>query len=203
MEMRIGIQQAITMSVFEQMLMSVLCGDYTLQYAEELARLSTNGEARAKKIRTVINRLATGNPLMPYMQEHKEEVMMAMQNENDKKMIFVASVCATFPFAYHTLGIIGKYLHVQDEISTGLIKGKLSEVYGSVRTLEIALNAVMPMLTEAGFLYRKKAGIYELGKVSNYSNFAHDLYRKAFLANNATYTEDMIDKSNPFFEFIR
>ena len=59
------------------------------------------------------------------------------------------------------------------------------------------------MLTEAGFLYRKKAGIYELGKVSNYSNFAYDLYRKAFLANNATYTEDMIDESNPFFEFIR
>lgn len=203
MEMRIGIQQAITMSVFEQMLMSVLCGDYTLQYAEELARLSTNGEARAKKIRTVINRLATGNPLMPYIQEHKEEVMMAMQNENDKKVIFVASVCATFPFAYHTLGIIGKYLHVQDEITTGLIKGKLSEVYGSVRTLEIALNAVMPMLTEAGFLYRKKAGIYELRKVSNYSNFAHDLYRKAFLANNAMYTEDMLDESNPFFEFIR
>lgn len=203
MEMRIGIQQAITMSVFEQMLMSVLCGDYTLQYAEELARLSTNGEARAKKIRTVINRLATGNPLLPYMQAHKEELMMAMQNENDKKVVFAASVCATFPFAYNALGIIGKYLHVQDEITTGLIKGKLSELYGSVRTLEIGMLAVMPMFQEVGFLERKKVGVYTLGKVSNYSTFAHHLYRKAFWVSNATYTEDMIDESNPFFEFIR
>lgn len=203
MEMRIGIQQAVTMSVFEQMLMSVLCSDYTLQYAEELARLSTNGEARAKKIRSVINRLATGNPLLPYMQEYKEELMMAMQNENDKKVIFVASVCATFPFAYQALGIIGKYLHVQDEITTGLIKGKLSEVYGSVRTLEIGMLAVMHMFQEVGFLERKNVGVYTLGTISNYSNFAHGLYRKAFLVNNATYTEDMIDESNSFFEFIR
>ena len=34
MEMRIGIQQAVTMAAYEQMLSAVLCGDYTLLYAE-------------------------------------------------------------------------------------------------------------------------------------------------------------------------
>ena len=73
MEMRIGIQQAVTMAAFEQMLAAVLCGDYTLLYAEQLARVSTHGEARVMKIRTVINRLAKGNPLLPFMKEHEEE----------------------------------------------------------------------------------------------------------------------------------
>lgn len=202
MEMRIGIQQAVTMQVFEQMLSAVLCGDYTLQYAEELARLSTKGEARVKKIRTVINRLATGNPLLDYMKEHQAEVNLAMQNVNDRKMVFMAVVCATYPFAYHALGVIGKYLHVQEEITTGVIKGKLSEVYGSVRTLEIALIAVMPMFVEAGVIEKKKVGVYGLGKMSHYSEFAKGLYQEAFLVNNPTYTKETMDESNSFFEFI-
>lgn len=201
--MRIGIQQAVTMVTFEQMLSSVLNGDYTLQYAEELARLSTKGEARVKKIRTVINRLATGNLLLPYMNEHKHEVEMAMKNSNDMKLVYMAVVCATYPFAFHALSIIGKYLHVQDEITTGLVKAKLSEIYGSVRTLEIGLLAIMPMLIEAEFIDRKKIGVYSLGSGCNYSEFAKTLYQKAFLINNPSYTEETMDDSNPFFEFIR
>lgn len=201
--MRIGIQQAVTMQAFEQMVSSVLCGDYSLQYAEQLARLSTKGEARVKKIRTVINRLATGNPLLPYMKAHQAEVEVAMKNTNDKKVLFAAVVCASYPFAYQTLCVIGKYLHVQDEVTTGLIKGKLSEVYGSVRTLEIALIAVLPMFVEAGLLVRKKVGVYTIGKVNNNTDFARGLYQEAFLVNNPTYTKETMDESNPFFEFIK
>ena len=47
MEMRIGIQQAVTMAAFEQMLAAVLCGDYTLLYAEQLARVSTHGDRKS------------------------------------------------------------------------------------------------------------------------------------------------------------
>lgn len=201
--MRIGIQQTVTLAAFEQMQSSILNGDYTLQYAEELARLSTKGEARVKKIRTVINRLATGNPLLPYMMEHQEKVKLNMQNVKDKKIIYMAVVCATYPFAFQALSIIGKYLHVQDEITTGLIKAKLSEIYGSVRTLEIGLLAIMPMLMEAGFIERKKTGVYMLGTICNYSEFAKTLYQKAFLVNNPSYTEETMDDSHPFFEFIR
>ena len=203
MEIRIGIQQAVTMVAFEQMLSSVLNGDYTLQYAEQLAHLSTRGEARVKKIRTVINRMAICNPLLQYMKEHRQEVEMAMKNSNDKKLVYMAVACATYPFAFQALSIMGKYFHVQDEITTGLVKAKLSEIYGSVRTLEIGLLAIMPMLMEAGFIERKKTGVYSLGSGCNYSEFAKTLYKKAFLVNNPSYTEETMDDSNPFFEFIR
>lgn len=201
--MRIGIQQAVTLQAFEQVLSAVLCGDYSLQYAEELARLSTKGEARVKKIRSVINRLATGNPLLPYMKAHQAEVELAMQNANDKKMLFAAVTCATYPFAYQVLCVIGKYLHVQERVTTGLIKGKLAEVYGSVRTLEIALVAVMPMFVEAGLLIREKVGEYAMGGLGNCSDFARGLYKEAFLVNNPTYTRETMDETSPFFEFIR
>jgi len=203
MEIRIGIQQAVTMVAFEQMLSSVLNGDYTLQYAEQLARLSTKGEARVKKIRTVINRMATCNPLLAYMKEQRQNVELAMKNSNDKKLVYMAVACATYPFAFQALSIMGKYLHVQDEITTGLVKTKLSEIYGSVRTLEIGLLAIMPMLMEAGFIERKKTGVYSLGNGCNYSEFAKTLYKKAFLVNNPSYTEETMDDSNSFFEFIR
>lgn len=44
-------------------------------------------------------------------------------------------------------------------------------------------------------------GFYSLGNVSHCSNFAIQLYRKAFLVNNSTYTEETLDVTNPFLSF--
>ena len=194
----IGINQRIPIHILELALCAALQDDASPEYFSELVATEYKGENRIKKAVSVVNKLTIRNPLFGYLHEHADAVLAAMKNKHDRPLLFGAVICAAYPFGFDTLSIMGKYFHVQQQVNTTLITSK----YGSNRSLPNALYCVLPMFIEAGLLNRPVAGIYEAIRQERYSEFTLSLYRKTFVINNPTYTENDDIDSNPFFEFV-
>lgn len=198
----IGIEKRISLAVLEMALRSVLDGNASPEYFHELAHTECNGENRAKKLVALINRLTIKSKLLPYIDEHKEKVITLLRNKNDKQMLFVAMMCSSYTIFYDSLATLGKYFHVQEQVTREFLLKKLAEKYGSNRALDVAFDCIVPMLMEADFITRPRPGVYEMVKQEKYSDEAKKVYIQSFLLNNPTYTENDDIESNPYFEFI-
>ena len=199
----IGINQRIPISILEMALLAALDDQATSEYFIELAQTEYEGENRIKKALSVMNRLTIKNPLMPFLIENAEAVRTALRNKNDRSLVLSAVINSAYNFAYDVTSTMGKYFHVQEQVTTGLVQGKLAAKYGSNRSLPNAMNCVLPMLIEAGVIVRPKVGFYEAIRVEKYTDFGLEVYKRAFVLNNPTMTLDQDFMSYPFFEFVK
>lgn len=198
----IGIEKRISLGVLELALRAVLEDNASSEYFYELANTGCTGTNRAKKTVAVINRMTVNNKLTPILKEQKEEVVTALKRKNDRPLLFVAMMCAAYSIFFDAVSVLGKFFHVQEQVSRDFLINKLSEKYGSNRALDVAFDCIVPMLMEAGFIARPKPGIYEICKQEKFSDFALQIYKKAFFANNPTYSEDADIETNSYFEFL-
>ena len=198
----IGIEKRISLGVLELAFRSVLDGSASSDYFYELANTECTGANRAKKIVAVINRLTIKGKLTPFLKEHKEDVLQALRNKNDRAMIFVSMMCSSYTIFYDAVSIFGKFFHVQEQVSREFLLKKLAEKYGSNRALDVAFDCIVPMLMEAGFISRPKPGIYEMYKQDKYTEFAKTVFKQSFIINNPTFAESDVIESNPYFEFV-
>ena len=199
----IGIERRISMGVLEMALISVLNGNASSEYFHELINSECKGANRAKKGLGLINRMTIKNKLMPYLIEHKNNTLDLLRGKFDRQLLFVAVMCSAYSFFYDVISQMGKYFHAQDMLTREFLLKKMSEKYGSNRSLFIAYDCVMPMLIEAGFIERAKPGVYRMVKQDKFTDGALMAYRKSFLLNNPNFTEaDYID-SNSYFEFLK
>ena len=198
----IGIEKRISLGVLELALRSVLDGSASSDYFYELANTECTGANRAKKIVAVINRLTIKGKLTPFLKEHKEDVLQALRNKNDRAMIFVSMMCSSYTIFYDAVSIFGKFFHVQEQVSREFLLKKLAEKYGSNRALDVAFDCIVPMLMEAGFISRPKPGIYEMYKQDKYTEFAKTVFKQSFIINNPTFAESDVIEANPYFEFV-
>ena len=198
----IGINQRIPIHLLEMALGAALQDSASHEYFRELAASEYNGENRIGKTVLAINRLTLRNPLFPFLRDNKEAVLSALRRRHDRPLLFAAVICAAYGFGYDTLATMGRYFHAQRQVNTALITVRMSSKYGSNRSLPIGLYSVLPMFIEAGMIARPTIGIYEAVRQEKYSDFAKQVYHKAFLLNNRYYTETDDVIRNPFFEFI-
>jgi hypothetical protein len=183
-------------------LRAVLSGEYSREYFAELAAMEYSGPNRIGKSVCIIAKLTEKNPLIGFLREHSEEVNEALRYKSDRGIILSSLLVATYEFVYDMLCLYGKYFHVQDQVTTTLVSGKLAEKYGSNRSLPNAMNSAIPMLLEAGILKRPKVGVYEICKVSPTTEIARQIYNQAFLQWNNNCDEDSIPYTHPYYEFI-
>lgn len=202
MEATIGINQRIPIEAIELAIKAVLNGNYDNDYAAELARMEYSGENRIKKAVNIITRLTKNNALMPFLQENQSKVMTALKYPDDKGMICIALVNAAYSFCYDVTTVLGRYFHAQKEIGTPLITSKLSAKYGTNRSLPNGLYCILPMLIEAGFITRPRAGVYQINHLVPQTDIARAVYQKSFLANNPTLSEDYHFSNHFYFEFV-
>jgi hypothetical protein len=199
----IGIEKRIPLAVLEMALRAVLNRNATPDYFFQLAHTECSGATRTKKTVAVINRMTIKNKLMPYIAEHKEDVLNMLRNKSDRQLLFVAMMCSAYTLFYDTMAQMSKYFHVQDEVTREYLLKKLSEKYGSNRMLDVAFDCVMPMLIEAGFIVRAKPGVYQMVKQDKFTDEALMIYRQSFLLNNPNFTETDYVDGNSYFEFLK
>ncbi len=202
MEATIGINQRIPIEAIELAIKAVLNDSYDNDYAAELARMEYSGENRIKKAVNIINRLTKNNALMAFLQENKSKVMSSLKYPDDKGMICIAMVNAAYPFCYDVTTVLGRYFHAQKEIGTPLITSKLSAKYGTNRSLPNGLYCILPMLIEAGFIFRPRAGVYQINHLVPQTEIATIIYQKSFLVNNPTLNEDYHFSNHFYFEYL-
>jgi hypothetical protein len=198
----IGINQRIPLNLLEMALRAVLSGEYSRKYFEELAAMEYSGSNRITKSVCIISKLTDQNPIIDFMCEHRDEVNEALRYKADRGIILSSLLIATYEFVYDMFCLYGKFFHVQDQVATSLVSGKLAEKYGSNRSLPNAMNAAIPMLLEAGIMKRPKVGFYEICKLNPTTEIARKIYNQTFLHWNPNFTEDNIPYSHPYFEFI-
>jgi hypothetical protein len=66
-----------------------------------------------KKLSKVIEK----NSIIPFLVERKEHLMTAMQYKVERAIIVAALYNSACPFSYEKVSILGKYFHVQDQVS--------------------------------------------------------------------------------------
>ena len=203
MKQDIGINQRIPMNILELALLAELQGNATTDYFRELAATEYNGQNRIGKAVSVMNRLTKKNRLMPYLMEKKTEVEAMFRNQADKPLLLTAIICSAYGFGYDVVALLGKYFHAQEIVTTELIRQKMSEKYGSNRSLPNALYCILPMLIEAKLLERPEAGKFKAIRIKNATDEAKVVYQQAFLLNNPMLSEKDNIESYSFFEFIK
>lgn len=184
-------------------LIAALDEQATGEYFIELASTEYEGQNRIKKAMSVMNRLTVKNPLLPFLIENKEVVKTALRNKNDRVLVLTAVINSAYNFGYDVTSTMGKYFHVQEQLTTGLIQDKLASKYGSNRSLPNAMNCIIPMLLEIGIIARPKIGFYEARRVEKFTDFALDVYKRSFIVNNPTISLDADIMSYSYFEFIK
>lgn len=202
MEKKVSINQRISIPVIEMAMTAALDGRFSTEYAYDLAAGEYQGANRIAKARGLIGKITVRNPLYPYIEEHKDEFLAAIKYRGDRAVIYASLINAAFCFGYDTCTFLGKFFHVQDEVTTALLAGRLSTIYASNRTLPNAMNCVLPMLIEAGFIARPRLGFFTRSEFEVTTQFARDLYKKSFLVNNPLLSEDIDYSDHPYFEFF-
>lgn len=203
MNKTVGINQRIGINVIEMAMTAALEGNFTSEYAADLASGEYDGANRINKARSIIGKLSLRNPLFSYIEEHKQEYYTAMKRKNDRAIIFTSLINAAYSFGYDAMVILGKFFHVQDEVSSQLIVNRMSSIYASNRSLPNGLYCIMPMYIEAGLLNRPQIGVYTRNYFDEVSPFAKSLYKKSFLVHNPMMQEEDLEYSeHPYFEFI-
>jgi len=198
----VSIENRIALPIIELALKATLDGSATPEYFYELARTECSGENRAKKIVRSIKRLTINSKLLPFLAEHQDATERLLKAKNDRPLLFVAMMCASYTIYYDAMSILGKFFHVQDQVTTDFLRRKLAEIYGSNRALFIAIDCIVSTLLDTGFITRPRPGVYEMVKQEKYSDEAKKVYVQSFLLNNPTYSENDDIESNPYFEFI-
>lgn len=181
---------------------AVLADDYSRDYFAELAATEYSGQNRISKTVTAISQLTDQNPLIDFLRENKEEVLLALRNCADRTLILSSLIIAKFEFAYDIFTLLGKYFHVQDQVVTSLITQKMSQKYGSNRSLPNAMNCALPMFIEAGILHRPKIGFFEIRRVIPNTEIARRIFNEAFYCWNPGVSRTISNFSHPYFEYI-
>ena len=144
----IGINQRISVTLIENGLKAVFDGVYSKEFARSLAEYEFQGENRLKKAVNELSKVVDKNSIIPFLVERKEQVMKAMQYKADRAIIVAALYNSAFPFSYEEVCILGKYFHVQDQVSRKLLEEKISEIYGFNKSISNAIDYSIPTLVE-------------------------------------------------------
>lgn len=80
--------------------------------------------------------------------------------EPDRKALITCLLCLAYPIAYDCLVTIASVFKLQDAISRDLLHQKMSALYGSNRSVYIAVGELLPTFMDLGFLSRVKTSVY-------------------------------------------
>jgi hypothetical protein len=131
----------------------------------------TSGANRASKAANYVFQIL--NRQKPIVDQLRKELGIFPYSSlriNDRKAFCLCLICLTFPIAYDMLTAISQGLKVQSMINRKLISEKVMSIYGSNRTVDIAIDALIPIVIELNTITRYRVGIYALAEKSTITN---------------------------------
>lgn len=196
----ININQRIPLHVLHTALISHLNGTYSDEYLGELLATEFRGRNRIKKSILLIKSILFNNSIFHGVDFTKESLTNALKHKQDRNLILMALVNSQFEFSYDLFRCLGKFLSIQEFVSTSALKKEMSKKYGGNRALEIALFSVLPMLLESGFIQRPIKGVYSLNENIHFqSQLATEFFIKSFSVNNKFTTVLEYHLKDPYF----
>lgn len=199
----IDINQRIPLGVLHTALVSYLDGEYSEEYVLEQLRLDFKGENRLKKSLRIVNKIIIRNPLNDFILDNKDQIKLAIKNKHDRYVILISLLNSVYSFSFDTLQFLGKYLSVQDLVNRETIRKALSSIYGGNRATENAIDSVIPMFLEAGFIDRPQPGVYKRNlELRVDSLITKEIYEESFKVNKSIELMHSNQLNAPYFLFL-
>ena len=159
----IGINQRVPFDVIDQAINDFLVNgqvdnDRIFKHMLEF----TKGENRAKKAASyVIKILNSQSKLIHEFSKRIEKGFYLHLPEKERKVFVLCLISLTYPIMYELLVAIGKGLKAQDFVNKKFINEKIYTIFGSNRTVDVAIDAIIPMAIELNAIRRVKTSLYE------------------------------------------
>ena len=202
----IGISQRIPFDVLDSAIAVYLLEeevekDYILQRIQEY----TKGANRAAKAAScVVQILSRQKWVLAHLKKISKVNPYTQLREDDRKALCLCLICLTYPIIYDVLVAMSQGFKVQPQINKKFISEKVMSIYGSNRSVDIAIDALLPMIIELNTIKRDKMSIYSLGsKLQVTNNFIAEMVIYADVKSSGSKSllvEDL--EFRPWFSFF-
>ena len=205
-EKSLGLHQRIPMDILLEAFRAELNGEQDLERLSQLVNTEYVGENRQKKGFRQVKTTLSGNPIMSFAQEHKDEVLAALKSAPDRNLILSALMVARYPVCYNTYCLMAKQFRLQDEINRDLIVRMLGTKYGANKSVQnVQINVTAQML-ECELIKREKMGVYAYAEPQKPVHpITLKIWQESYFLNeplaNREDTESVMFE--PFFRYIR
>lgn len=168
----IGLNQRIPFDVLDSAIhfyleKGVIDKSYILQRMLEF----TSGTNRADKASTyVVQILNRQLALLNLLKKSIRDIPYISLRTDDRKALCLCLISITYPITYDLLIALAQGFKVQNQINKKFINEKVKSIYGSNRTVDVAIDALMPMIIELNTIKRDKVSIYSLATKLTISN---------------------------------
>jgi hypothetical protein len=160
----IGINQRIPFEVLDAAIHLYLSnGEIDKSYIYQRMQEFTAGTNRAKKATTYVVQLLNRQVhLLDQLKKAIKEVPYNSLRTDDRKALCLCLISLTYPITYDLLVALAQGFKVQSQINKKFINEKVMSIYGSNRTVDIAIDALLPMIIEFNTIKRDKVSLYSL-----------------------------------------
>ncbi len=168
----IGLNQRIPFEVLDAAIHFYLTNGlvdktYILQRMQEY----TAGLNRANKATLyVVQILNRQKQLLDQLKKSIQDIQYNTLKTDDRKALCLCLISLTYPITYDLLIALAQGFKVQSQINKKFISEKVMSIYGSNRTVDIAIDALLPMIIELNTIKRDKVSIYSLATMLSISN---------------------------------
>lgn len=168
----IGLNQRIPFAVLDSAIQyflenNIIDRDYIFQRMQEY----TAGTNRAKKATIyVVQILSRQKTLLEHLRRLLSNISYSSLRIEDRKALCLCLISLTYPITYDLLIALSQGFKVQNLINKKFISEKVMSIYGSNRTVDIAIDALLPMIIELNTIKREKVSIYSIASKMIISN---------------------------------
>ncbi|MCW3102306.1 MAG: hypothetical protein JWO09_746 [Bacteroidetes bacterium] len=161
----IGLNQRIPFEVLDSAIHfylenGVVDKNYIFQRMHEF----TSGTNRANKaISYVVQIMSRQGKLLEQLKKTNSNILYSSLRLDDRKALCLCLISLTYPITYDLLIALSQGFKVQSQINKKFINEKVKSIYGSNRTVDIAIDALLPMIIELNTIKRDKVSIYSMG----------------------------------------
>jgi hypothetical protein len=123
----------------------------------------TSGINRANKATSyVVQIISRQSKLLAQLNRENNKSLYGSLRLDDRKALCLCLISLTYPITHDLLIALSQGLKVQSQINKKFISEKVMSIYGSNRTVDIAIDALLPMIIELNAIKRDKVSIYSL-----------------------------------------
>jgi hypothetical protein len=174
----IGLNQRIPFDVLDSAIHfylenGVVDKNYFFQRMQEF----TTGTNRANKATSyVVQIISRQSKLLEQIKKANSNTLYNSLRLDDRKALCLCLISLTYPITYDLLIALSQGFKVQSQINKKFISERVMSIYGSNRTVDIAIDALLPMIIELNTIKRDKVSIYSIGsKLVVTSKFVSEL----------------------------
>jgi hypothetical protein len=160
----IGLNQRIPFDVLDASIHLYLKnGTVDKAFIFEHMKEFTSGTNRANKATKYVSQILKRQiNILNLLKASLKETPYDFLKTDERKALCLCLISLTYPITYDLLVALATGFKVQNQINKKFINEKVMSVYGSNRTVDIAIDALMPIIIELNTIKRDKVSIYSL-----------------------------------------